>query len=210
MNFDDVFKQAFRPKADEEEFAPFDYQSRLAEAPWPELLDVPTGMGKTAAVSLSWLWKRGWRQGRRENAPDTNTPRRLVWCLPMRVLVEQTEENICASRDEQLNLPPCDNGAYELDDSHPSVAALEPRATAADPSQASAAQGGPQHGLRGRTGEPADAGSRTRPPHAVTRHLDTALGVLSYRELAPHLARRVEALQMPAPKANSINVHSIS
>lgn len=74
--------------------APFSYQSRLAEQVWPDLLDVPTGMGKTAAVTLSWLWKRGWRQGNRSKTADAATPRRLVWCLPMRVLVEQTEENI--------------------------------------------------------------------------------------------------------------------
>lgn len=73
---------------------PFSYQSRLAEQAWPDLLDVPTGMGKTAAVALSWLWKRGWRHGNRSESTDAATPRRLVWCLPMRVLVEQTEENI--------------------------------------------------------------------------------------------------------------------
>ncbi|MDZ4800391.1 MAG: DEAD/DEAH box helicase, partial [Bryobacteraceae bacterium] len=65
------------------------------EKPWPELLDVPTGMGKTAAVALAWLWKRGWREGGREAGPDAGTPRRLVYCLPMRVLVEQTERNAC-------------------------------------------------------------------------------------------------------------------
>jgi CRISPR-associated endonuclease/helicase Cas3 len=50
-------------------------------------------MGKTAAVMLAWLWKRGWREGRPEATPDAETPRRLVYCLPMRVLVEQTERN---------------------------------------------------------------------------------------------------------------------
>lgn len=74
--------------------APFSYQSRLAEQVWPDLLDVPTGMGKTAAVTLAWLWKRGWCQGNRSEVTGTATPRRLVWCLPMRVLIEQTEENI--------------------------------------------------------------------------------------------------------------------
>jgi CRISPR-associated endonuclease/helicase Cas3 len=73
---------------------PFRYQSRLAEKAWPDLLDVPTGMGKTAAVTSAWLWKRGWRRGNRIETADAATPRRLVWCLPMRVLVEQTEENI--------------------------------------------------------------------------------------------------------------------
>ncbi|HSH85502.1 MAG TPA: CRISPR-associated helicase Cas3', partial [Guyparkeria sp.] len=68
--------------------------TRLARSAWPDLVDVPTGMGKTAGISLAWLWKRGWRQGGRSESPDLDTPRRLVWCLPMRVLVEQTEHNI--------------------------------------------------------------------------------------------------------------------
>lgn len=73
---------------------PYPYQQRLAVESWPDLLDVPTGLGKTAAITLAWLFKRGWRNGERSNDSDVETPRRLVWCLPMRVLVEQTEENI--------------------------------------------------------------------------------------------------------------------
>jgi CRISPR-associated endonuclease/helicase Cas3 len=64
----------------------FPYQRRMAELEnWPDLLEIPTGLGKTAAVTLAWLWKRCKIQ-------DPGTPRRLVWCLPMRVLVEQTCE----------------------------------------------------------------------------------------------------------------------
>lgn len=69
---------------------PFPYQERLASEPWPELLDIPTGLGKTAAVVGAWLWKR---------LHDEQAPRRLVYCLPMRVLVEQTAEvarELCA------------------------------------------------------------------------------------------------------------------
>lgn len=48
---------------------------------------VPTGAGKTAAAVLAWLYRRRFH-------PDEQvreaTPRRLVYCLPMRVLVEQT------------------------------------------------------------------------------------------------------------------------
>lgn len=65
--------------------APYAYQRRLAEEEWPDTLIAPTGLGKTAAVILSWLW-------RRRVDPET-TPRRLVYCLPMRTLVEQTERN---------------------------------------------------------------------------------------------------------------------
>lgn len=74
---------------------PYAYQLEVALGPWPELLQAPTGAGKTEAVGIAWLWKRGWRLpghgACRECAcPDPETPRRLVWCLPMRVLVEQT------------------------------------------------------------------------------------------------------------------------
>ncbi|MGA7965643.1 MAG: DEAD/DEAH box helicase [Gammaproteobacteria bacterium] len=93
MEFDDFFKRAFG-KQGESEFAPFQYQRRLAEEEWPDLLDVPTGMGKTAAVVLAWLWKRGWREREHGAETDDDTPRRLVYCLPMRVLVEQTADNI--------------------------------------------------------------------------------------------------------------------
>ncbi|MBN8727974.1 MAG: CRISPR-associated helicase Cas3' [Xanthomonadales bacterium] len=93
MEFDRFFVAAFG-KGDESALVPYPYQRALAEQDWPSLLDVPTGMGKTAAVTLAWLWKRGWRIGGREGDVDSATPRRLVWCLPMRVLVEQTADNI--------------------------------------------------------------------------------------------------------------------
>lgn len=93
MNYTDFFKRATRTEKQPDGLKPFPYQCHLAEKPWPELLDVPTGMGKTAAVVLAWLWKRGWREGGRQAGPDAGTPRRLVYCLPMRVLVEQTERN---------------------------------------------------------------------------------------------------------------------
>lgn len=84
MDFREFFRQATgNPE-------PFGYQERLAREPWPELLEIPTGMGKTAGVTLAWAWKRGWRVGGRIPPADPATPRRLIWCLPMRVLVEQT------------------------------------------------------------------------------------------------------------------------
>ncbi|HEY8056167.1 MAG TPA: CRISPR-associated helicase Cas3' [Terriglobales bacterium] len=64
------------------------YQEKLALGEWPETLIIPTGLGKTAAVLAAWLWKVA--------AGDPATPRRLVYCLPMRVLVEQTA---AAARD---------------------------------------------------------------------------------------------------------------
>ena len=53
------------------------------------MLHVPTGAGKTAAVLLAWLWRRRFHP---DPAVREATPRRLVYALPMRVLVHQTYE----------------------------------------------------------------------------------------------------------------------
>ncbi len=68
-------------------FAPFPFQERFATSPHiPSLVELPTGLGKTATVILGWLWRRHY------GPPEiqARTPRRLVYCLPMRVLVRQT------------------------------------------------------------------------------------------------------------------------
>lgn len=78
---------------------PFPYQSRLAEgAEWPARIEVPTGLGKTLAVVVGWLWRRQMQSGFRDA-----TPRRLVYCLPMRVLVEQSRA-VIANVIAQLGL----------------------------------------------------------------------------------------------------------
>ena len=79
MTFDEFFSTAMGGAT------PFAYQRALAERDWPDALIAPTGLGKTAAVVLAWLWKRS-------TAPDA-TPRRLVYCLPMRTLADQTQRN---------------------------------------------------------------------------------------------------------------------
>jgi CRISPR-associated endonuclease/helicase Cas3 len=66
---------------------PYPYQSELARGDWPRVLDIPTGMGKTGAVVVAWLWRR--------LMDDATTGRRLVYCLPMRVLVQQ----VCADAE---------------------------------------------------------------------------------------------------------------
>lgn len=68
---------------------PFDWQRDLAGAGVCEdrLIRIPTGFGKTLGVLSAWLWHRVLNG-------DDRWPRRLVWCLPMRVLVEQTKEEV--------------------------------------------------------------------------------------------------------------------
>lgn len=90
MTYENFFRRATRSGSALNGLKPFPYQNRLADGNWPELLDIPTGLGKTAGVVLAWLWKRGWRAGGERATPNEDTPRRLVYCLPMRVLVEQT------------------------------------------------------------------------------------------------------------------------
>lgn len=51
------------------------------------LIRIPTGFGKTAGVTLAWLWNR-------VRQKNDAWPRRLVLCLPMRTLVEQTERAV--------------------------------------------------------------------------------------------------------------------
>lgn len=70
---------------------PYAYQKELALRPRPpSVLRVPTGCGKTAAAVLAWLWRR---QQQQQGTRD-DTPRRLVYCLPMRTLVEQVRESV--------------------------------------------------------------------------------------------------------------------
>lgn len=78
----------------DENIDPYPYQHALATEEWPEVVNIPTGLGKTAAVTLAWLYRRGARAGGERVAPEPELPRRLVWCLPMRVLVEQTQSNV--------------------------------------------------------------------------------------------------------------------
>ncbi len=63
-----------------------DWQSELAATTVcrDRLIRIPTGLGKTEGVLAAWSFHQ-------LHHPD-QWPRRLVWCLPMRVLVEQTEQ----------------------------------------------------------------------------------------------------------------------
>jgi CRISPR-associated endonuclease/helicase Cas3 len=60
---------------------PHGYQARIARDGLPDVVQAPTGTGKTGVI-LAWLWRRLYVD------PDS-TPRRLMYALPQRSLVEQ-------------------------------------------------------------------------------------------------------------------------
>ncbi len=88
MDYEQFFEEATG-------FSPYPYQARLGdEISLPVLLDVPTGMGKTAAIVLAWMYRVWCRR--------SGTPNRLIYCLPMRTIVEQTEQAASRWVDEGL------------------------------------------------------------------------------------------------------------
>lgn len=97
MKFDDLFCAATGNSGS----SPYPYQTQFSSMPeLPSLLNVPTGSGKTATAILGWLFRRRFHSSIEVR---TATPRRLVYCLPMRTLVEQTRD--CANRWlEQLGM----------------------------------------------------------------------------------------------------------
>lgn len=81
--------ESFFSAATGQAIKPFPFQRDFALAlETPALVNIPTGLGKTAMAVVGWLWRRNGGN----NELKAATPRRLVYCLPMRVLVEQTRE----------------------------------------------------------------------------------------------------------------------
>ncbi|MEI7460274.1 MAG: CRISPR-associated helicase Cas3' [Pirellula sp.] len=83
--FIDFFSRATRIDKQVNGYQPRGWQSRLAvdDVCRSRLIHIPTGEGKTLGALSSWIFHR-------IELANTNWPRRLVWCLPMRTLVEQT------------------------------------------------------------------------------------------------------------------------
>jgi CRISPR-associated endonuclease/helicase Cas3 len=105
MTYAQFFQEAFQ-RAGRVGRVPYTYQCQLAGGDAgasangnfshgtdcrSQLIDIPTGLGKTAGVVLAWHWNRVAQPNETERS---RWPRRLVYCLPMRTLVEQTVEEV--------------------------------------------------------------------------------------------------------------------
>jgi CRISPR-associated endonuclease/helicase Cas3 len=71
-------------------FTPYDWQVQVAIDGLPDVLPVPTGLGKTE-VALVWAWRRLIDE---QNEVKQDEPLHLVVCLPMRSLVTQTVQRL--------------------------------------------------------------------------------------------------------------------
>src|SRR6266566_10168881 len=79
--FSSFFSKACATVAEPDGYEPHGYQARIARDGLPSVVEAPTGTGKTGII-LAWLWRRLY-------AAPGSTPRRLVYALPQRSLVEQ-------------------------------------------------------------------------------------------------------------------------
>lgn len=99
-SFKDFFKVATKG------FQPYDWQLQVAIDGLPDVLSVPTGLGKTE-VALAWAWRL-----LVDMQPE---PRHLVVCLPMRSLVTQTVERLKTYFDAlKATKPTIDVGVHQL------------------------------------------------------------------------------------------------
>jgi CRISPR-associated endonuclease/helicase Cas3 len=79
--FDEFFRAATATAERPEGCGPYGYQERIARDGLPDVVRAPTGTGKTGVI-LAWLWRRLY-------GDPEGTPRRLVYALPQRSLVDQ-------------------------------------------------------------------------------------------------------------------------
>ena len=84
MNSDTINSDVHDYKAffrDATTFTPYNWQTHVAAEGLPDVLPVPTGLGKTEGVVLAWAWRR--------LIAEYEEPLHLVYCLPMRTLVRR-------------------------------------------------------------------------------------------------------------------------
>jgi len=101
---EDSFREFFRSATGN--LTPYQWQLLVALGGLPDVLPVPTGLGKTEVV-LAWAWRL-----LVDKKPE---PRHLVVCLPMRSLVTQTVQRLKTYFDAlKAKMPEIDVAVYQL------------------------------------------------------------------------------------------------
>jgi CRISPR-associated endonuclease/helicase Cas3 len=94
-DFDKFFRElhAPDPRNREESWPPYDWQSRLAEkaisGDWPDVIDLPTGSGKTACIDVA-VFALACQAARPRT--ERTAPRRLFFCVNRRVIVDEAHQ----------------------------------------------------------------------------------------------------------------------
>jgi len=87
-------------------FEPYAWQTLVASEGFPDVLPVPTGLGKTETV-LAWAWR--WQRD------DATEPNHLIYSLPVRSLVTQTVQRLKGYFDAlRAEMPEFDIGVHQL------------------------------------------------------------------------------------------------
>ena len=110
----EAFFKSVTGSENKEGFQPFPFQVRFSKRHKNQSIfcEIPTGLGKTYMVLLDWLW------GRKNK--DEFTPRRLIFVLPLRTLVEQVYADVeialkKAKMTDRVSIYLLMGGAVELD-----------------------------------------------------------------------------------------------
>ena len=93
IDSEEFFENYFRKLTDQ---APYPWQRKLflcfssaVGEPWPEVVDLPTGAGKTSVLHV-WLLALAWSI----HVGASSVPRRLAWIVNRRVVVDQVTTEV--------------------------------------------------------------------------------------------------------------------
>ena len=143
----------------------------------------PSGSGLSLRTGRSWT-------ERVLNLVERLGPFTLAWFEALLRSADQRASSLTIA-DKLLQGPENDDARYPMDGGRRTLAPPVAGGTPAPPPGGDSPPRRQLDGDGGRAGERSVDSGPTRPPHSATRYIETSVGILSYRELAPLLAERV-------------------